>query len=361
MVFSLVYTLVRWLISLAVVLSRGDLSKEVELLVLRHENAVLRRQVPRPRYQPADRIWLAALSRLVPRCRWPVVFPVTPATILRWHRRLVARKWTYTDRRRPGRPPTGAAVRRLVLRMARDNPGWGHRRIQGELARLGHKVAASTVWEILHAAGIDPAPRRSGPTWRQFLSAQAHAMIACDFFTVDTIVLKRIYVLVFIEHSTRKLHVAGMTANPTGAWVSQQARNLAMDLGERMDSLTFLIRDRDAKFTGAFDEVFRAGGVRISKTPPQAPRANAICERLVGTLRSEVFDQMLIFNEKHLSKVLTEYAEHYNRHRPHQSRDQRPPMVETTDTRPITDLANARSVRRQPILNGLINQYHRAA
>jgi transposase len=361
MVFSLAYRLVRWLIGLVAVLSRGDLSKEVELLVLRHENVVLRRQVPRPHYQPADRIWLAALSRCVQRRRWSVVFPVTPATILRWHRRLVARKWTYTDRRRPGRPPTGAVVKKLILWMARDNPGWGHRRIRGELARLGHQIAASTVWEILHAAGMDPAPRRSGPTWRQFLSAQAHAMIACDFFTVDTVVLKRIYVLVFIEHGTRLLHVAGVTANPTGTWVSQQARNLAMELDERMDSLRFLIRDRDTKFTAAFDEVLRAGGVRIIKAPPQAPRANAICERLVGTLRREVFDQMLIFNEKHLTKIVTEYAEHYNRHRRHQSRDQRPPMVETTDTRPIADLADARSVRRQPILNGLINQYHRAA
>jgi putative transposase len=361
MVFSLAYTLVRWLIGLAAVLSRGDLSKEVELLVLRHENAVLRRQVPRPRYQPADRIWFAALSRFVPRRRWSAVFPVTPATILRWHRRLVARKWTYTDRRRPGRPPTGTVVKKLVLRMARDNPGWGHRRIQGELARLGHKIAASTVWEILQAAGMDPAPRRSGPTWRQFLSAQAHGMIACDFFTVDTVVLKRIYVLVFIEHGTRRLHLAGVTANPSGTWVTQQARNLAMGLGERMDSLRFLIRDRDTMFTAAFDEVFRAGGVRIIKTPPQAPRANAICERVVGTLRREVFDQMLIFNEKHLTKIVTEYAEHYNQHRPHQSRDQRPPMVEMIDTRPIADLADARSVRRQPILNGLINQYQRAA
>jgi putative transposase len=186
-------------------------------------------------------------------------------------------------------------------------------------------------------------------------------MIACDFFTVDTVVVKRIYVLVFIEHGTRRLHCAGVSANPTGAWVSQHARNLGMELGERMDSLRFLIRDRDTKFIAAFDEVLRAGGVRIIKTPPRAPRVNAICERLVGTLRREVFDQLLIFNEKHLSKILTECAEHYNWRRPHQSRDQRPPMVETTGTRPIADLADARSVRRQPILNGLINQYHRAA
>jgi transposase InsO family protein len=359
--FTLTYAIIRFILSLVAVLVRGDVSKDVELLVLRHENAVLRRQIPRPRYESADRIWFAALSRLVPRRRWPVVFPVIPATILRWHRCLVARKWTYTDRRRPGRRSTRAAVRKLILQMARDNPGWGHRRIQGELACLGHQVAPSTVWEILHTAGIGPAPRRSGPTWRQFLSAQAHGIIACDFFTVDTVTLRRLYVLVFIEHGTRRLHVAGITAKPTGTWVAQQGRNLAMELGARMDALRFLVRDRDTKFITAFDEVFRAGGVRIIKTPPQAPRANAICERVVGTLRREVLDQVLIFNERHLSEILTEYAAHYNDHRPHQSRGQRPPAVETAVTRPITDLADVRSIRRQPVLDGLINQYHRAA
>jgi transposase len=286
---------------------------------------------------------------------------VTPAKILRWHRRLVARKWTYSDHHRPGRPSTIAAVKQLILRMARDNPGWGHRRIQGELARLGHQVAPSTVWEILNAAGIDPAPRRSGPTWRQFLSAQAHAIIACDFFTVDTIVLKRLYVLVFIEHGTRMLHLAGVTANPTGPWARQQARNLAMELNSRMDSLRFLVRDRDTQFVAGFDEVFRSGGIRIIKTPPRAPGANAICERVVGTLRREVLDQVLIFNEQHLSKILTEYVEHYDDHRPHQSRGQRPPNVETAVARPINDLVDLRSVQRQPILGGLISQYHRAA
>jgi putative transposase len=186
-------------------------------------------------------------------------------------------------------------------------------------------------------------------------------MIACNFFTVDTVLLNRIYVLVFIEHRTRLLHLAGLTANPTGAWVTQQARNLAMDLGERMDLLTYLIGDRDAKFTAAFDEVFRASGTRIIKTPPRAPRANAICERVVGTLRREVFDHMLISNERHLAKVLVAYAEHYNDHRPHQTREQRPPTVEKTVTRPITDITDLRRIRRQPVLNGLINQYHRAA
>jgi putative transposase len=224
----LLYLIFVRLLGWVVLFGRSERSKDIEILVLRHQLAVLRRQVARPRYESADRIWFAALSRLVPRRRWPVVFPVTPATILRWHRCLVARKWTYTDRRRPGRPSTRAAVRKLILQMARDNPGWGHRRIQGELACLGHQVAPSTVWEILHTAGIGPAPRRSGPTWRQFLSAQAHGIIACDFFTVDTVTLRRLYVLVFIEHGTRRLHVAGITANPTGTWVAQQARNLAM-------------------------------------------------------------------------------------------------------------------------------------
>jgi putative transposase len=222
---SLFYRLLRCLFGLLAVLVRSDLSKDVELLVLRQENQVLRRQAGgRPRWDHADRLWLTALSRLVNRCRWAEIFPVTPATILRWHRSLVARKWTFTDRRRPGRPSTGASIKTLILRMARENPTWGHRRIQGELARLGYVIAASTVWEILHTAGIDPAPRRAGPTWRQFLSAQAHAIIACDFLVVETVLLKRLYVLVFIEHGTRRLHLAGVTAHPTGAWAAQQAR-----------------------------------------------------------------------------------------------------------------------------------------
>jgi putative transposase len=223
---SLVYRLLRCLLDLLAVLARSDLSKDAELLVLRHENQVLRRQLGgRLRWDHADRIWLAAMSRLVSRRRWAEVFPVTPATILRWHRNLAARRWDYASRRKPGRPSTGTSVKTLIIRIARENPAWGHRRIQGELARLGHAIAASTVWEILHAAGIDPAPRRAGPTWREFLAAQAHAIIACDFLVVETVLLRRLYVLVFIEHGTRRLHMAGVTAHPTGAWAAQQARN----------------------------------------------------------------------------------------------------------------------------------------
>ncbi len=198
------------------------------------------------------------------------------------------------------------------MAMARHNPGWGHRRIQGELARLGHKIAYSTVWEILKKAGIDPAPRRSGPTWSEFLSAQAHRIIACDFLHVDTVLLRRLYVLIFVEHGTRRLHIVGVTANPTGSWVAQQARNLAMDLGARMDTFRFVIRDRDSKYTLAFDSVFDAEGIEVIKTPPRAPRANAICERVVGTLRRELLDRILILGPGHLRKVLAEYAIHYN-------------------------------------------------
>jgi putative transposase len=278
----------RFVLAAVTILVRREVSRDVDLLVLRHENAVLRRQVKRVRYQPADRVWLSALARLIPRHRWAEVFGVAPDTLLRWHRRLAAWKWTYSRSAAPGRPSTSASIRRLVVAMARQNPEWGHRRIQGELVRLGHEIAYSTAWEILKKAGIDLAPQRSGPTWSEFLSAQAHRIIACDFLHVDTVLLRRLYVLIFIEHGARRLHIAGVTTNPTGSWVVQQARNLAMDLGTMMDTLEFVIRDRDSKYTLAFDGVFDAEGIQVIKTPPQAPRANAICERVIGTLRGEL-------------------------------------------------------------------------
>src|SRR5712672_3470034 len=234
-----------------------------ELLVLRHENAVLRRHVSRVRYQSADRAWLSALAWLIPRRRWSEVFPVTPATLLAWHRKLAAKKYDTSKRRRPGRPPTIPAIARLVVRLATENPLWGHRRIHGELARLGVTVAPSTVWEILHAAGIDPAPRRAGPTWRQFLHAQAAGIVAVDFLHVDTVLLRRMYVLVFIEHGTRRMHLGGVTAHPTAEWTVQQARNLALSFGERFGDIKFLIRDRGSNFTASFDAVFQAAGTRI--------------------------------------------------------------------------------------------------
>jgi putative transposase len=233
MPLKIAYLLVRRILGLAVLISRRDLAKDAELLVLRHENAVLRRHAGRVRYDPADRVWLGALARLIPRGRWATIFPVTPATLLAWHRRLAAGKYDTSKRRTPGRPPTGPGLTRLVVRLAKENPLWGHRRIHGELTKLGVTVAPSTVWTILHTAGIDPAPRRSGPTWRQFVRAQAAGILAVDFLHVDTVLLKRLYLLVFIEHGTRRMHLGGVTANPTGEWTLQQARNLGMSLGGR--------------------------------------------------------------------------------------------------------------------------------
>jgi putative transposase len=356
---TLVYMIMRFVLAAVTMLVRREVSRDVELLVLRRENAVLRRQVKRVRYQPADRVWLSALARLIPRNRWAEVFGVSPDTLLRWHRRLVAWRWTYPRSTASGRPSTPVSVRRLVVAMARQNPGWGHRRIQGELARLGHKIACSTVWEILKRAGIDPAPQRGGPTWGEFLSARAHRIIACDFLHVDTVLLCRLYVLVFIEHGTRRLHVAGVTANPTGSWVAQQARNLVMDLGARVDTFRFVIRDRDSKYTLAFDSVFDAEGIQVIKAPPRAPRANAVCERVIGTLRRELLDRILVLGPGHLRRVLAEYALHYNGHRPHQSLRQRSPDTDPADPAPITDLTGKR-IKRRPVLGGLINEYEAA-
>ncbi len=260
----------------------------VEVAMLRHEVAVLRRQVAQPALQPADRAILSGLWRILSGPKRLGAF-VQPATLLRWHRELVAKGWTHPQH--SGRPATSRGVVGQVCRLARENPTWGYRRIQGELATMGITVGASTVWSILKRHGIDPAPRRSGPTWREFLRAQAKGLVACDFFSVDTVLLRRIYVLVFIELDTRLVRLAGITANPTIAWVTQVARNISSDLSERTTPVKFLIRDRDAKFPRSFDEVFRADTIRILKTPVRAPRANAVCERVVGTLRRECFDR----------------------------------------------------------------------
>ncbi len=264
MLFKIFYLLVRRILGLAVLMSRSDLAKDAELLVLRHENAVLRRHAGRVRYGPADRLWLAALARLIPGRRWAAIFPITPAALLAWHRRLVTGKYDTSKRRTPGRPPAGPGITRLVVRLAKENPLRGHRRIHGELTKLGVTVAPSTVREILHAAGIDPAPRRPGPTWRQFLHAQAAGILAVDFLHVDTVLRKRLYVLVFIEHGTRRMHLGGVTANPTGEWTVQQARNLTLGLDERFADIKFLIRDRGSNSTRAFDAVFQATGCQDS-------------------------------------------------------------------------------------------------
>jgi putative transposase len=319
MALRLLYLIFRQLLGWLVLLARRSGTKDAELLVLRHEVAVLRRQVVRARLDWADRAVLAGLARLLPRPSWNRVF-VRPETLLRWHQDLVRRRWSYPHRR--GRPGVALELRDLVLRLARENPTWGYRRIHGELGRLGYKIGASTVWAILHRAGVEPAPKRSALTWRQFLRAQAKSVLAVDFFTVDTVLLKRLYVLLVIEVATRRVHVLGMTAHPSGEWVAQQARNLLMALEDRAGRFRFLLRDRDAKFTAAFDTVVAADGIRVLITP----RANAYAERWVGTVRREVLDRMLIVGCRQLRSVLAEYVDHYNGRRPHRALEQAPPL-----------------------------------
>jgi transposase InsO family protein len=334
-------------------LARSGASKDVEILVLRHEIAILRRQVAHPKPDWADRAMIAALTRLLPR-HLRVHRIVTPGTLLTWHRRLIKNKWTYPNT--TGRPPVPEEIRQLVQQLARQNPRWGHRRIQGELLSLGYRIGAGTIRRIVAAAGLTPAPRRVSPTWRQFLASQAAGILACDFLHVDTVFLRRLYVLFVMEIRTRRVHVLGVTAHPTGAWTAQQARNLLMNLGERAGHFKFLVRDRDSKFTAAFDEVLADNGVRIIKTPVRSPRANSFAERYVGTLRRECLDHLLIYGEQHLRQVLAAYARHYNEHRPHQSREQRPPLHEPGQAVDVT----AR-IKRTHVVQGLISEYRRAA
>ena len=353
MLFRLLYLLMVRLFAWVALLARSGASKDVEILVLRHEIAILRRQVAHPKPDWADRAMIAALTRLLPR-HLRVHRIVTPGTLLTWHRRLIKNKWTYPNT--TGRPPVPEEIRQLVQQLARQNPRWGHRRIQGELLSLGYRIGAGTIRRILAAAGLTPAPRRVSPTWRQFLASQAAGILACDFLHVDTVFLRRLYVLFVMEIRTRRVHVLGVTAHPTGAWTAQQARNLLMNLGERAGHFKFLVRDRDSKFTAAFDEVLAGNGVRIIKTPVRSPRANSFAERYVGTLRRECLDHLLIYGEQHLRQVLAAYARHYNEHRPHQSREQRPPLHEPGQAVDVT----AR-IKRTHVVQGLISEYRRAA
>jgi hypothetical protein len=354
--WSLVYLVVRALVRLLVRGGRPgrvDGAKDLEILVLRHQLRVLQRTAGRPQLRTVDRVLLAAGSRAIPRDRW-VAFLVTPSTLLRWHRELVNRKWTYHRSGRPGRPPIDPEVRALILRLARENPRWGCVRIEGELQKLGLRVSATTIRTLLRVARLGPAPRRGGPTWAEFLRAQAEGIISCDFFSVETAWLRTLYVLVFIELGSRRIHVSPSTAHPDSTWVAQQARNLALGLDARTSPVRFLIRDRDAKFCRPFVAVLRSEGMRVIRTPFRAPNANAHAERVIETMRAECLDWTLILSRWHLDRTLRTYAEHYNRGRPHRALSLAPPLAEARDPIPV----NPRDVRRRDLLGGLVHEYY---
>jgi putative transposase len=355
--FSLLYIGLCRILGLVVSSRRTESDKDIEIIVLRHQVRVLERQLhARVRYRPADRAILAALSRLLPRARWRS-FLVTPDTLLRWHRDAAKQKWRrWRKQRGPGRPPLSDELVDLIVRLGRENRTWGCVRIQGELRKLGIRVSATSVRRVLRRAGLGPAPR-GGQTWAEFLRSQAHSVLATDFFTVDTVSLKQLYVLFVVELSTRQVHILGVSEHPTGAFVTQVARNFVGDLADRGRSVKFLIRDRDTKFTANFDEVFRSEGVRVIRTPVRSPRANAYAERWVRTVRTECLDRMLILGRGHLQRVLREYVGHYNHQRPHRGIDLGVPAPASTIKIPPPSA----NVVRHNVLGGLIHEYHPVA
>lgn len=359
MLFSLAYALayatICLLLDLVVVHLPAEQAQTIERLALRHEVRVLRRQGKRTCWCPTERLLLAALSRCLPRGEWWRL-PVRPETLLRWHRELIGRKWAaFGHQRGPGRPRVGADVRDLVLRLARENPTWGYVRIRGALLKLGHSGAASTIQALRRRHRVPPAPQRAGLVWSALLRAPAQGLLACDFFTVETVHLPTLYVLFFIEVHTRRVCVAGCTGHPTAAWVVQPARHIVWDLGDAGSQPTVLIRARDAKFVPAVDAGFGAQGVRVIRTPVRAPRANAFAERWGGSVRRECLDWLLLTGERPLRHVLREYVDHYNAARPHRSRSLQPPLG------PPVRQAGRGAVYQRERLGGLLREYERGA
>jgi putative transposase len=349
---SLFYSLARILVDMIATSNCDRAELQAEVLVLRRQVQVLERQIKRVRWSPGDRMVFAALRERIPHSGWAGLL-VKPETVLGWHRSLVRRKWAaYRRRPRRGRPPTSEYSRQLILRMARENPRWGYFRIRGELLKLGHQVAATTIRSVLLGAGIPPAGRRSRLTWKQFLAAHAETLVLADFFSVDTILFRRLYVLIYVHLATRRVVLASCTAQPTEAWVTQQARNLSWNLEEEGVELSVLIHDRDKKFTPKADAVFRSDGARVILTPLMAPKANAHAERWIGSCRRECLDWMLVANQRHLEAILREYCVHYNEERPHRSLKLRQPASRADPPEPTK--AN---VHRGVRLGGLLSHY----
>jgi transposase InsO family protein len=364
MAWSFAAHLLALLIDLLTTRHHSERAKDLEIALLRQQLRLLQRQQARPpRLRRADRVFLAALahrlSTLARATRQPwhaSCLLVSPATILRWHRELVHRTWTFRGHRPVARPPLAVELQALILRLARENPRWGYKRIQGELAKLGHRVGRSTSRDTLKRAGLPPAPQRSrrGISWRTCCRHYQQQVLACDFFTIETALLRTIFVLFFLEVRTRRVVLTGCTAHPTGAWVAQQARNLAWQLQDGTVPATILLHDRDARFSAAFDRVCTCEGLTVVRTPPRCPWANGYAERWVGSARRECLDHLLILNERHLQRVLTAYAHFYNERRPHQGLGQRCPV-------PLPPDQGDGSVHCRDVLGGLLHDYFRQA
>ncbi len=365
MLFRLAYLGVTTTLAMLRLLPVSDRAKDAEILALRHQVMVLQRQLngEQVRFAPADRAWLAALLHRLPRrVLRGIRLLVRPETVLRWHRDLIARGHARVSRpKRVGRPPTVRSIRLLVLRLARENSSWGYRRIHGELLVLGVKVPASTVWEILKDAGIDPAPERTSHSWATFLRSQAEAILAADFFEAVTLTGARMYVLAVIEHSTRRVRILAATGHPTATWVTQVVRNLAMDLQDVGCRARFLIRDRDGKYPASFDAILADTGIDVVLSGVQMPRMNAIMERWIQSCRRELLDRMLIWNHAHLLHALHQYEQHYNTHRSHRGIANARPLQPLPE--PITDLATIThlDIRRRDRIGGLLHEYEHAA
>jgi putative transposase len=340
----------------------SEQEKDLEILLLRRQLAILKRKQDKlVRPNRAEKLTLAVLTvRLKQVTRQPasglcdVIRIVQPETVLKWHRGLVRRKWLQKRKHTGGRPRISQEIEDLIVQMAQENARWGYGKIEGELLKLGFAVSESTVRDVLKRHRIVPAPKRGSSSWRHLITHYKEQLIACDFFTVETLTLKTLYVLFFIELGSRKVHLAGVTANPNGIWVAQQARQVMWELEERNPRCRFLIRDRDKKYIEAFDTVFRSEGIDVIRTPVRAPNANAYAERWVRTVREECLDHLLILNQAHLRRVLKTYAAYYNEARPHQGIGQRIPVA--PEHSPC-----AGAVEHRKVLGGIINDYYRAS
>jgi putative transposase len=341
--------------------TRSAYDKDLEILILRRQLAILQRhnqRVVRP--DRDDKVILAFLTKQFKHIKQmttkqlrDVIFIVQPDTVLRWHRDLVRRKWAQKHSSSGGRPPIKSEIEQLILRFVREND-WGYGKIVGELRKLGHQVSDQTIANILKRHGIPPLPeRKTSLSWQHLMTHYKDQLLACDFFTVETLFLQTLYVFFFIEIGTRRVHFAGCTPHPTQAWVTQQARQLTWILDEENINMRFLIRDRDTKFSSSFDAVFNSEHIHIIQTPFQAPKANAFAERWVRSVRNECLDKIIIFNQAHLNQIMREYIDYYNTQRPHQGISQKTPI-------PFLAQHDGR-IQCQKVLGGIIHSYYREA